>query len=91
MASFTITVPDGKVQAVIDAFAKQYNYQETIPHPNDPNEQIPNPVSKGQFAKNILLSFVKEVYIVAQVKDLEATRQATITTAKAAVDDVTVG
>jgi len=91
MASFTITIPDGKVQAVIDAFAKQYNYQETIPDPNDPNKQIPNPVNKGQFAKNILLSFIKEVYIAAQVKDLEVTRQATIATAKANVDDVTVG
>ena len=90
MANFTIVIPDDKVAAVVQAFATQYGYQENIDDPANPGTQIPNPINKAAFAKNIIRSFVREVYIGAQVKEIEATRQATIDTASADLDTVTV-
>ena len=80
MATFTINIPNDKITALLDAFAMQYNYQEQIE--TETGEMVPNPVSKAQFAKNIVTSFIKEVYIAGQVKSLEEQRIAAINTAK---------
>jgi len=88
MANITITIPDAKLNAIVEAFATQYNYQDQITE--DGMNYIPNPVSKAQFARNVINSFIKEVYVAAQVKELDATRVQTINTATAAVSDITV-
>lgn len=86
--TFTITIPDDKVSAVVNAFATQYRYQVNI----DDGEggTIPNPVSKAQFAKNIIRSFVREVYVGAQIKAIEATRLQIIEDANTATDGISV-
>jgi len=90
MASFTINIPDDKVAGLINAFAVQYKYQETIDNPETPGETIDNPVGKPAFAKNIIKSFIKEVYIAAQTKAIDETRQTIITDAATAISDVDV-
>ena len=72
MADITISIPTPLVSRVVDAFAGQYGYKTTIPNPQNPNApEIPNPVSKSQFATNVVKSFVKEV-----VKAYEANTEA---------------
>jgi hypothetical protein len=88
MADITITIPNDKLDIVVDAFADQYNYQETIG--DEDGNQIPNPTSKNQFAKNIIKSFVKQVYVAKKVKELDATRQTTVDNAETDVSGVTV-
>lgn len=88
MANITIVIPDDKVTAVVDAFCTQYNYKETITGID--GEPLPNPTTKAQFAKNVIRSFIKEVYISASVKPLEDTRKTTIETAKTEIENVTV-
>ena len=87
MATFTITIPDDKVAAVIDAFASQYHYTTKIEDAN--GAMIDNPTSKAQFAKNVVNSFIKQVYIGAQIKALDATKQTTIATAETYMNDIT--
>ena len=88
MANITINIPDDKINAVVDAFATQYKYSPKVE--DDNNQMVDNPVSKAQFARNILKSFVKQVYIAAQVAEVEATKQAAIATATTEVDGVDV-
>lgn len=83
MAQFTITVPDDKVQDLLNAFATQYNYQTTVDDLS--GGTVPNPESKAQFAKNKILKYIKEVYIAAQVQQVEEVRLTTIDTATDAV------
>lgn len=83
MTKITIDIPDNKVQGVIDAFALAYGYQGKIQDGN--GNEIDNPVTKAQFARNIINSFIKEVYVSAQVKGLDAQRQQTIVAASADV------
>lgn len=87
MANITITIPDDKLNNVIEAFATQYDYKEKIIDVN--GNEINNPVSKVQFAKNIVNSFIKEVFISAQVKNLNIQRQQIIQTANEDVSNIT--
>ena len=88
MATFTINIPDGVAPEVVEAFCIQYGRPETVDGPE--GEQIPNPISKVTFAKNIVRSFVREVYVGSKVKALDATRQQIIETSNAETDAVTV-
>lgn len=58
---FTITIGDANKQRAVNALCSNYNYQETIPDPNDPKGEakIPNPETKGIFCKRILAAFIK--------------------------------
>jgi hypothetical protein len=75
MVQFTINIPQERVADLLDAFAVQYNYQAEIDDPNNPDVMIPNPVSKAQFAKNTIKTYIKEVYIAGKLKEIENTRQ----------------
>jgi len=96
MATFTITIPDDKVQDVLDAFANQYNYQEQVPNPDyDPDvpaseETVPNPISKASFAKGTVRAFVKNVYIAYKATEIDEQRAEAIETANSDIDTVTV-
>ena len=85
MAEIKITIPNDKVQRVLAAFTEQYNYPENVPDPRLPPgpgvPMIPNPVSKPQFAKNIIKSFVKEVTVNWEAREAgEAARVAAFNT-----------
>lgn len=50
MANFTITIPDGQVGRVVDAFAIRFNWAEQG-----------GGLTKAQFAREQLMRFVKSV------------------------------
>jgi hypothetical protein len=93
MANFTITIPDDKVQPILDAFANQLNRPLYILDPDwiDPEDGTTHPVidnteTKAQFAKRMLIEYVKTVYS-QEVRDQarRASKQAVLD-AIAAVD-----
>jgi len=75
MASITINIPDSIAARVLNGFATNYGYQETI------NGQ-PNPQTKAQFAKAQLIDIIK-----GAVKAAEAQTAATAAR-NAAIQDV---
>lgn len=90
MVTITIEIPNDLITDMVDAFAIQYNYPESIPDPENPSKMILNPVNKLQFAKNAVKSFIKEIYTGAQLSNLETTRQQLIADAITTLDDVDV-
>lgn len=66
MANISITIPDDKVSELLDAFATEYGYQDTI-------GGQPNPQTKAQFAKSKLIEFMKSVYKSSKIKAGSAT------------------
>ena len=51
--NLSVTVPDAQATAILNDFCMYNGYQETI------NGQ-PNPQTKAQFAKSVVISFVRE-------------------------------
>lgn len=47
-------------QKVIDAFCKVGGYQDNIPDPSNPEQTIPNPMSRQQFFNRELTQFIKD-------------------------------
>jgi len=75
MASITINIPDSIAPRVLNGFAANYGYQETI------NGQ-PNPQTKAQFAKATLIDIIKRAVTAAEA-------QTAVTAARnAAIQDV---
>lgn len=60
MAQITLTIPNNKIDDILNAFANNFNYQEFIIDQN--GATIPNPVTKAEFAKSVLIDFIKDVY-----------------------------
>lgn len=87
MAKFSITVPDDKVAALVDAFAIQYNYADKIETPEGVTD---NPQNKQDFAKACIRNYVREVFIANAVKVVEQQRMDAITAAKTETTDFTV-
>lgn len=98
--NITINIPDDKVTAIVEAFATQYQYQENIPNPDydaeveGSEETIPNPTNKPRFAKNVIRTFIKNVYVAGQVTPVaqqnEVAEQTLATTATSDVELMTV-
>lgn len=59
----SITIQDAKLQRVVNAFARKYNYQPLI-------NRLPNPESKQQFAIRMMREYVRGV--VAESESLDA-------------------
>jgi hypothetical protein len=57
MAQIVITIPDDKVQQVLDILCKIFGYNVEIL--NDDGDSIPNPQTKSQFVKSIIIDFIK--------------------------------
>lgn len=53
-----ITFPAAQSNRLLNAFVKQYGYTAQVPDPANPGQTIPNPVSKRDFAEQVLESFV---------------------------------
>ena len=58
MAQITITF--NGTSSDLNDFVAQYNYQDTIPDPNNDNKTIPNPESKLDFFIRKVKEFVYE-------------------------------
>ena len=70
MPSVTFTYPDELQELVHNAACSQYGYLEEIDNPEfNPEEiisesnpqMIPNPVSKGEFTRQVVIDFIAEV------------------------------
>lgn len=65
MATITITIPNPLLNRVIDAYAYQHGYQDEIPSASaepGPSQDIliPNPETKNQFVRRMLVRHVKQ-------------------------------
>lgn len=72
MAELKVTIPDGKIQIVLDRFCEKNGYQETVasPDPANPSEtiQVPNPQTKQAFVEEFLKSILRNWYIDNEVQ-----------------------
>lgn len=68
----TITVPDVIVADVVNAFCTNFGYQATIGDP-----PVPNPQTKGQFAKAQLVRYIRDIYRSYKLSTFQ-TGQATV-------------
>ena len=88
MAQFKINIPDEKLGNYINAFAVVGKYQAQIQDAN--GDIVDNPMSKARFAKNMVKSYFREVYVAAQVKILDEERRAIIEAATIETSDINV-
>jgi hypothetical protein len=87
MAILSITIPDDITARVISAVAYNNGYSDTVPDQN--GQPVPNPLSKTQFAKDILKNWIKaNVVSYEATKAAEDARQAA---EDAGVSDITIG
>jgi hypothetical protein len=91
MAQIKINIPDDKLQAIINAFCEQYQYQDKIPNLEDESGIvfIPNPQTKAQFAKAKIGEYIREVYVASKANSgIDELRKAAIIAAKAEISAV---
>ena len=77
MAQFVINIPDNKINEIVDILTIRFGYNEDIDNPDfddqeptDPVENprtIPNPESKVQFSKRMVINFIKTQYREAKI------------------------
>lgn len=56
---FTFTISAANLTRVVQGVAYQNNYQDFVEDPENPDEMIPNPETKGQFAKRMVKGYIK--------------------------------
>src|SRR5512143_1305688 len=66
MATITVTIPDDKLARVIDGVAAAGGYQENIRQPD--GSTIPNPETKGQFVKRMVVRWVKSMVLRSELE-----------------------
>jgi len=87
-AQICIPVPDPIQARVIDAIAAHGNYKATIGDPANPSEVIPNPETKGQFARRIVIEMIKK--IVVRQEAVDSARTAYDTQAQQSNSEITL-
>jgi hypothetical protein len=75
MAEISITIPDNKVQRILDAFADTYGWRDTLG------------VTKAQFAKNQLIAYIRNTTTRSETL---ASISETESTIKTDVDGITI-
>jgi len=61
----SFTIPDDKIELVVDAFVDQYEYQETI-------DGEPNSETKAQFTKRMIIRHIKRIVKVYELEKANA-------------------
>lgn len=56
-----VQVPAELEDRALDAFAAQYGWSPTVADPDDPDQQVENPVSKQQFFSDQVNAYVRNV------------------------------
>lgn len=69
MANITINIPDNQITRVLDGIAEDNGYQATII--DEEGNSIPNPETKAQFAKRIVIERVKGMVLAGERKKSE--------------------
>ncbi len=64
--NITFTIPDAKATRIIDGICGNLNYQTTI---QADNKDIPNPETKNQFAKRMIIQLMKD-HVIAYERRL---------------------
>lgn len=81
MASFTMDIPNDKVNDLLDAFAELYGYDDSEGAPQEG-------VTKADFAKDKIRDYLREVFTAYKAKQAaESARQAAIDAATVDVTD----
>ncbi len=62
MAKIILNIPDAKLERITDGVCKNLGYEETNKDPE--GKDIPNPESKDQFVKRMIIQFLKDNVIV---------------------------
>ncbi len=87
MATISLTIPDAIAVRVLDAMAYGNGYTDTVTDMN--GDPLPNPITKMQFAKNVLKGWIKSnVVAYESVKAAENAREVAI---EAATAEITIG
>lgn len=76
MATVSITIPDGELNRITEAFAGYYGYQETVPDP--PGDPIPNPETKAQFLRARVIDYIRETVHVQELTTAVAAAESTV-------------
>lgn len=53
------TIPTAHTTRIIDGVCYEHHYQAEVPDPDNPEKVIPNPETKAQFAKKMIVQWVK--------------------------------
>ena len=62
MAEIKLNIPADKIQLIIDSFCNVYGWKENIDDPEG-EDMIPNPETKAQFAKRMVIEYVKDTVL----------------------------
>ena len=73
MAQIILTIPNDRLQRVIDGICYLGDYQDTIHNPSNYDEMIPNPVSKAAFAKQYIIDKVREMVLTGEANKARQT------------------
>lgn len=85
MATITFTISPDHLNKLVDAICINYNYQPLLPD-DEGNLTIPNPESKAEFTRRMIINFLKENVKAYNVnKDVNVARDLAI-----AQSDITV-
>ena len=72
MADLIFTIPDEYIPDLLEAFADKYGYQDEIEDPEATPKQgtvmIPNPQTKAEFARAVIVQLIKDTYIRYKAK-----------------------
>lgn len=63
---------------IVDAFAYKYDYQATIPNPEDPEQTISNPETKAAFARRMIKNHIIQVVKEGEYVNTENTIRASV-------------
>lgn len=59
MAQIILTIPDALTTRILAGICGLHGYQITVLDPENPEEMIPNPETKSEFVKKVLLKKIK--------------------------------
>lgn len=69
MAQLIINLPDEKIEIILDALGKHFNYQEKEFLLTDPPQVKINPETRNEFVLNKLREFIVKIAIEQESKD----------------------
>lgn len=80
MATLTFSFDTGAIpiSRIIEGFSKANGYQETIPHPTEAGQTIPNPETKAQFCKRLIKKILIDAVLNSESREAMETAKATI-------------
>lgn len=63
----TIQIPDDQRHRILDSFCSKYGYSESVD--DGQGGQIPNPETKVQFTKRMVIAHVQEVVKAVEIEE----------------------